>query len=226
MKKVTVKNLIEFRGKNDRTKITFVNNLKKEKVKSDDDSSGGDYWSSALSAIRNTFKYDNAKLLDEKIELLLNKIETKENERIENQFRRNLEIVSNFKEYDFEHLKPEAEIKFLKQKKYQSLLTIKGLPIEAKPCHIYSFSINKSEEIGGIWFVAQLDGFKKSELAMFADILYRYLNENYAKEFFVNAKYCIAVDLYKGQDVSYKDIQEGNIPVLIESTLDDFKKYR
>ena len=225
MKKVTVKDLIKFRGKNDRTKITFVNNLKQEKTKSDDDS-GGDYWISALSAIRNTFKNDDINLLDEKIELLLSKIETYDDKRIKDQFRRNLEIVSNFKEYDFEHLKPEAEIEILKQKKYQSLLTIKGLPIEAKPCHIYSFSIDKSEEIGGIWFVAQLDGFKKSELAMFADILYRYLKKNYAKEYFVNAKYCIAVDLYNGQDVSYKDIQEGKIPVLIESTLDDFKKYR
>lgn len=225
MKKVTVKNLIEFRGKNDRTKITFVNNLKKEKPKSKDDS-GGDYWSSALSAIRNTFKYADAKLLDEKIDYLSNKIEAKEDERIKNQFRRNLEIVSNFKEYDFEHLAPETDLEFLKQKKYQNLLTIKGLPIEAKPCHIYSFSINKSEEIGGIWFVAQLDGFKKSELAMFADILYRYLKENYSNDYFVNSRYCIAVDLYNGQDVSYKDIQDGNIPVLIESTLDDFKKYR
>ena len=224
MKKVTVKNLIKFRGKNDRTKITFVNNLKQEKLKSDD-GSGGDYWISALSAIRNTFKYEDINLLDEKIELLLSKIETYDDKKIKDQFRRNLEIVSNFKEYDFEHLKPEAEIEFLKQKKNQSLLTIKGLPIEAKPCHIYSFSINKSEEIAGIWFVAQLGGFKKSELAMFADILYRYLKENYSEEYFVNTKYCIAVDLYNGQDVSYKDIQEGNIPVLIESTLDDFKKY-
>lgn len=225
MKKVTVKNLIEFRGKNDRTKITFVNNIKKEKPKSDDDS-GGDYWISALSAIRNTFKYNNTDLLDEKVELLLNKIETYEDKRIKDQFRRNLEIVSNFKEYHFEHLKPESELEFLKQKKYQSLLSINGLPIEAKPCHIYSFSINKSEEIGGIWFVAKLDGFKKSELAMFADILYRYLKQNYSKEYFVNSSYCIAVDLYNGQDVNYKDIEDGNIPVLIESTVDDLKKYR
>ena len=40
-------------------------------------------------------------------------------------------------------------------------------PIEAKPCHIYSFSENKSEEVGGIWFVAFLDGYKKTELGMF-----------------------------------------------------------
>jgi len=65
MEKVTVKNLIEFRGKNQRTKITFVHNLKKEKKKSEDDS-GGDYWISCLSAIRNSFRFDNMDFLDEK----------------------------------------------------------------------------------------------------------------------------------------------------------------
>jgi len=77
MKKVTVKNLIKFRGKNDRTKITFVNNLRNEKKKSDD-GSGGDYWISCLSAIRNTFKSNNIDLLDEKIDLLRNKIKISE----------------------------------------------------------------------------------------------------------------------------------------------------
>lgn len=43
MKKVTVKNLIEYRGKNERTKITYVHNLKKEKTKLDDGPSGGAY---------------------------------------------------------------------------------------------------------------------------------------------------------------------------------------
>jgi len=144
--------------------------------------------------------------------------------RIKNQFQKNIDIVSNFKEYDFEHLKPNDDLKFLKQTKHQSLLDIKGLPVEAKPCHIFTFSENNSEEIGGVWFVAQLKGFKKSELGMFADILYRYLEKYYSKDFYVNPDYCIAVDLYNGQDVNYTEIQDGIIPVLIDSTLDDFKK--
>lgn len=73
MKKKTVKNLIEFRGKNDRTRITYINNLNKEIEKSNDES-GGDYWISCLSAIRNTFKSKNLDLLDEKINLLHDKI--------------------------------------------------------------------------------------------------------------------------------------------------------
>jgi len=112
---------------------------------------------------------------------------------------------------------------FLKQPKAYSILTINGFPIEAKPCFIYSFSINGSEEIGGIWFVAQLNGFKKSELGMFADINYRYLVKHFSNNFYVNPKYCIAVDLFNGQDVNYKEIENGEIPTLIESTIEDIK---
>lgn len=222
MKKITIKNLIKFREKNNRTKITFVNNLKNEKTKSDD-GSGGDYWISCLSAIRNTFKYDNQDLLDEKIDLLIEKIRVAETKRIKDQFQRNIDIINNFKDYDFKHLKPNVDLIFLKQSKQQYILEIRELPIEAKPCHIFSFSENNSKEIGGIWFVAQLKGFKMSELGMFADIMYRYLKKYYSNKFYVNPDYCIAVDLYKAQEVSYREILNGSIPILIETTLEEIK---
>lgn len=223
MKKITVKQLIKFRGKNDRTKITFVNNLKKEKKKLDD-SSGGDYWISCLSAVRNAFKNDDANLLDEKIDFLNDKIRVSEIKRIKDQFQRNIDIVNNFKDYDFESLKPNTDLVFLKQVKDQSLLDIKGFPVEAKPCHIFSFSQNNSEKIGGVWFIAQLKGFKKSELGMFTDILYRYLDKHYSKKFYVNPDYCFAIDIYNGKEINYTEIINGNIPILIDSTLDDLKE--
>lgn len=223
MKKLTVKKLIEFRGKSDRSKRTFVNNFRKPEDKSNK-LSGGDYWICALSAIRNTFKSNSLDFLDKKIELLNDKIDFSEIERIQNQFQRNLDIVSNFKEYDFEHLKPNVEIKLFKQSIHGNLLNIKDLPIEAKPCFIYSFPGNNGEEIGGVWFIAKLDGYKKSELGMFADILYRYLRENYSNSYFVNPAYCIAVDIFKGQDLNYKEIQDGSVPALFDSTLEDFKR--
>jgi hypothetical protein len=224
MEKLTVKNLIKFRKKNNRTKITFVNNIKKEKKKSGD-SSGGDYWISCLSAIRNTFKSGNANLLDEKIDLLRDKIKVSETKKIKDQFQRNIDIISNFKDYDLQHLKPNVDLTFLTQPKYQAILDIKGFPIEAKPCHIFTFSGNNSEEIGGIWFVAQLKGYPKSELGMFTDILYRYLKKHYSEDFYVNPDYCIAVDICNGQGVNYLEIQTGKIPILIDSTLDDLKNY-
>lgn len=224
MKKITVKDLIKFRGKNERTKITFVNNLKVEKEKKVD-GNGGDYWISCLWAIRNTFTSGDVSLLDDKIELLNDKIKVTEIERIKIQFQRNIDIINNFKDFNFDHLKPSTDLTFLKQQKHQTILEIKDLPVEAKPCHIFSFSKNKSEEIGGVWFVAQLDGYKKIELGMFADLLFRYLDKHYSKDFYVNPDFCIAVDLYNGQEINYTEIQKGEIPTIIDSTLEDLKNF-
>ena len=225
MKKVTVKDLIRFRGKNERTKITFVNNLKKEKKKTEENP-GGDYWISCLSAIRNCFKKDDKTLLDEKIELLRGKIKITETKRIKDQFQRNIEIIESFKDINIQNLKPNADLTFLKQPKFKSLLDIYGLPIEAKPCHIYTFSEKGSEEIGGIWFVAKLNGFKQSELGMFTDILYRYLDKHYSKDFFINPGYCIAIDLFKGQEIKYSEIKNGKFSILVDSTIKELKKYK
>lgn len=127
MEKISIKKLIEFRGKNDRTKITFAHNLKKDTIKSEDSSSGGDYWISCLSSIRNAFKYDNIDLLDEKIDLLNAKINVSEIKRIKDQCQRNIDIINSFKEYDFQHLKPNTDLTFLKQLKQNTILDIKKI---------------------------------------------------------------------------------------------------
>lgn len=225
MKKITIKNLIDFRRKNEQTKITFVNNLNREK-KSGEASGGGDYWVSCLSAISNAFRYNNFDLLNEKIELLREKIKLSEIKRIKTQFQRNIDILNNFEDFDFQNIKPKSDLTFHKQPKIKSILTIKGFPIEAIPSHVFSFSENKSEEIGAVWFIAKLDGYKKNELAMFADILYRYLDKHYSKNYYVNPSYCIAIDVFKGQKISYKDVMKNKIPILIEETIDEIKKYR
>lgn len=224
MKKITIKKLIEFRAKNDRTKITFVYNLKKENIKSENSASGGDYWISCLSAIRNAFKYDNADLLDEKINTLTDKIRVSEIKKIKDQFQRNIDILNSFKDYDLQQLKPDADLSFLKQSKSQMILKIKDLPIEAKPCLVFTFSKDGKNQIGGIWFIAQLKGFKKNELGMFADIIYRYLKKHYSKDYHIDSFFCTAVDLFNGQEVNYSEILDGKIPVLIDSTLIDLKK--
>ncbi|MGQ1948717.1 hypothetical protein ACT3CD_16620 [Geofilum sp. OHC36d9] len=224
MEKIRIKELIKFRRKSDRSRITLVNNLKLNKALENDSSSGGDYWISCLSAIANAFKYDNIELLDEKIDLLIEKIRTHEDKRIKNQFQRNIDVLYNFEDFDFQELKPNADLIFLKKPTDISILDIKELPIQAKPDHVFTFSINNSEEIGAVWFIAQLDGFDKGELGMFVDILHRYLIKHFSKDFFVNTSNCIAVDVNKAQYVSYKDIEEGKIPNLLEQTIDDIKK--
>lgn len=223
MKKITIKKLIEFRGKSHGTRLTLINNLNKEVEKSNDDS-GGDYWISCLSAIRNTFKTENISLLEEKIELLELKIKSNSIKKNQVQFQRNIDILNRFKDLNIKNYKPDADLSFLKQPKINSILTINGLPIEARPCLIYSFSINGNEEIGGVWFVAQLNGFKKAELGMFSDIMYRYLDKHFSNNYYINPNFCYTIDLFNGQEVNYREIENGTIPILIDSTIEDLKK--
>jgi hypothetical protein len=223
MKKITIKNLIDFRRKTERSKKTFAYNLKLDR-KSDDSSGGGDYWISCLSSISNVFKYDEIDYLRDKIDILTEKIDVSEDRRIKMQFQRNIDILFGFEEFDFNTIRPKADLKFLKKPSDKSLIVIKGYPVQARPHHVFSFSEKGSDEIGAVWFVAKLGGYKKSELGMFADILYRYLEKHYSKDFYVNPKYCIAIDVVNGNEVNYEDIKKGKVPILIESTIEEIKK--
>ncbi len=224
MEKIRIKELVEFRRKSERARITLVNNLKLDRALENNSSSGGDYWISCLSALANTFKYDNSELLNEKIDLLIEKIKTAQEKRIKDEFQRNLDVLYNFSDFDFHELKPNVKLTYLNKPTDKAILDVKGLPIQAKPDYVFTFSINGSEEIGAVWFIAQLEGFDKGELGMFVDILYRYLVKHYSKDFFVNTSYCLAVDVNKVQRVCYKDIEEGKIPRLLDQTIEDIKK--
>lgn len=223
MKKITIKNLIDFRRKSERSKKTFAYNLKLDK-KSGDSSGGGDYWISCLSSISNVFKYDEIEYLRNKIDLLTDKINVSEDRRIKIQFQRNIDILYGFEEFDFNTIRPKSDLFFLKKPSDKSLIDIKGYPVQARPHHVFSFSEKGSDEIGAVWFIAKLDGYKKSELGMFADILFRYLEKNYSKNFYINPKYCVAIDVVNGKEVSYEDIKKGKVPILIESTIEEIKK--
>lgn len=223
MEKIRVKELIEFRRKSERSKITLVNNLKSNKKLEDDTSPGGDYWVCCLSAIANTFRDNKIELLNEKINLLTEKIKTNGNKKIKDQFQRNIDILHNFRDFDFQDLKPNTELNFLTKPHHKSILNIKGLPIHVKPNHVFAFSKNDRKEVGAIWFIAKIDGFDKGDLGIFVDVLYRYLDQNFSKEFAVNTSYCIAVDVNKAQYVSYNELEEDRIPKLLENTIDEIK---
>ena len=53
-------------------------------------------------------------------------------------------------------------MEFYKKPDLISIIDINGLPIQAKPQHVFSFSNNENEEVGAVWFVAKLDGYKKN----------------------------------------------------------------
>lgn len=221
MKKVTIKNLIDFRLKSDRAKKTFLNNLKLEKPASSD---GGDYWISCVSAISNSFKYNDDTLLGKKVEEIKGKMIGAVTKNTKTQYQRNIDILINFEDFELHNIRPTVKIQILKQPKDKSLIDIGGLPIESKPSHVFSFSESGSEEIGAVWFVAKLEGYSHSEIGMFADMIFRYLDKHYSKNYFVNTTFCIAVDVFSGKVVRFTDIENGTVPSLIEATIDQINK--
>ncbi len=108
-------------------------------------------------------------------------------------YRRNIDILYNYEDFDLKKWRPSKTLGYLKKTKDHSVLTIKGLPVKATPHHVFSFTRNGIQEIGAIWFIAKLNGFKKVELGMFVEILYRYLKVHYSRKHDLNTKYCIAV---------------------------------
>lgn len=223
MKKLSIKHVVEFRGKSERAKKTFANALKTEKPKID--LGGGDYWISCLSAISNGYKLNDLKPIIEKRTELSDKLRETEYTITKNMYKRNIAILSTYKNFDFKKWRPSRKMFFLKKHKADSILTIKEFQLQTTPQHVFTFDINNSEEIGAIWFIAKLDGFRKDELGMFCDILYRYLKTHFSKKYRLNPKFCIAVDVFKNFEVKYTQLEKGEIPMILDSTLDEIKRF-
>lgn len=223
MKKITIKDIIKFRNKSDKNKKNFVSNLKLDPKKNNPES-GGDYWISCLTAISNSYKLDNLQFIINKRDELDTKNEETDYKRTKLMYQRNLDILSNFEDFDFKKWRPTESLKFIKKHKDNSILMIKGLPIQVSPHHIFTFQKNDIQEMGAIWFIAKLNGFTKNELGMFADILFQNLKTNFSNKYNISSKYCIAVDVFNNFDVNYSQLETGEISPILNLTLDEIKK--
>ncbi len=222
MRKISVKDLVDFRRKSERSKNTFAKNLKveKEKIKTD---GGGDYWVISLSAISNSFRNNTLEPIAEKLIELNVKNGKKVIKQTKDMYLRNASILANYENFDLKRWRPSKELIFQRKHKQDSVLSVKGLPIQVTPHHIFSFEKNGKVEIGAIWFIAKLNGFKKEELGMFTDILYRYLKSHYSKTHTLNPRYCIAVDVVNKLEVNYAQIKKKEVPAFLNVTLQDLK---
>ncbi|WP_313806760.1 hypothetical protein [Flavobacterium sp.] len=226
MQKITIKELVEFRRKSDKSKMNFAFKLKtrteKNKVDTENEG-GGDYWVTSTSSIYNTFKHDKDEFYDDKIEELHLRYSTTEDLRVKDMYRRNIEILENFKDFDFKDLRPRDISKFETVHKDSKILILNNFPIYLNPSLIFCFERNGKDEIGALWLVPQLEGFQKSELGMFCEILHRFLIKNYSANYQISEDYCIAVDTFNAQTVIYSDLVNGQIPFLIDKTLEEVK---
>lgn len=224
MKKLTIKKIVEFRSKQDKGKKNFATDLNIDKAKAGTES-GGDYWITSLSAISNSFKADNLQSINDKRNELEEKLRETEVLNTKKMYRRNINILSTYKEVNLQKWKPGKGIEFLKKRNEDALVNIKGLHVQISPHHVYVFNKNGIKEIGAIWFIAKLNGFRKDELGMFTDILYRYLKLHFSEESVINRKYCIAVDVINNFELNYLQLEKAEVPFILNSTLDEIKKF-
>lgn len=226
MRKLSVKNLVDFRNKSDRGKMNFVQNIKSNKPAIITES-GGDYWTISLSAVCHAFKENDLQIIHEKIAEVRQKLKSSKGTGTQMMYQRNIKILENYLNIDLEALRPGGRLLFQKKSTGNTLLMIKGLEIEvdAKRYHAYAFGKKNEESVGAIWFVSQVKGYRIEEVGIFCEMLYRFLKHNYAKKYSLNSKYCIAVDLMSGYIVSYSQIEDGTIPEILVPTLDAINKF-
>lgn len=223
MRKISIKNIIEFRKKSEKSKKKFATDLKLNLEKTNSDS-GGDYWISSLSAISNSYRFNDLKIIKDKIEELEEKLDNTKFKKTKTMYQRNIDILYSYEDFNFKKYQPSKTITFLKKQKTHSILTLKGLQIQVIPHHLFTFKKNDVEEIGAIWFIAKLGGYSKEELGMFSDVLYKYLKANFSNEYILNPKYCMAIDVTNCSDVSYSQIQKEEVPAILSSTIESIKK--
>lgn len=229
MQRIKINELVDFKRKqSDRYKKNFAYKLKtrvpKEKTEAEkEQEEPRDYWIFSTSCIYNVFKNASDEFYDPKIEELFLKMSNPELKSTTfSMYKRNRDILISFKEFEINSLRPN---KFTRQgvQTEHKTLTIDGFPLYVKPNLVFSFERNGKSEIGALWLVPQVDGFKKSELGIFCEVLYRFLLKNYANNFQISEDYCIAIDTFSAQSITYTDLSNNSFPFLLDSTLKEIQ---
>lgn len=221
MKKLTIKKLIEFKGKGDRAKKNFAIALKQNKPEPKTEG-GGDYWVSAISAITRAYKEKDTQIIKQKIKEIQEKLQSTKNSQVKAQYAKNIELLHKYENFDFKKWTPPGKTQLLKS--HKAVLNIKELLVESSPNIVFSFGKDDLDQVGAIWFVAKKEGYKRDEMGMFSDILARYLRSQHGKKYTPNPKYCLAVDVVGNYHVNYSQLQNAEIPYLLNKTIDEIKR--
>lgn len=224
MKKISITNIIKFRRrKSTSSQLTFINSLNKVKPEKKS-KSGGDYWIPSLSTLSDVFKFDQIDLLNKKIDDLKERYNKSGITRTRNMYQKNIQILSDFINFNFKRLKPKYHLTYLPKSRNESILNIKGLPVQVLPSQIYSFEEKGIKKIGAVWFVANKYGYRVEELAIFTDALYRYVKHNYQKKYEISTDYCVSVDGISLNKITYTQILNKEVPALLNTTVDSINK--
>ncbi len=223
MKRISVKNLIDFRKRSSNGKKTFVASLKSNNAKPQTEG-GGNYWISSLSAILRSYRNNDLEPIDLKIDELQEKASNSPVTRTKDMYKQNIAVLRKYNTLDLRELRPNEKLSFLRKSSFEPFLTIKGLEVEARPSDIFTFTVEGVKNVGSIWFTAKVRGYKIEEVGLFCDLLYRSLRHNYSKQYQLHPKHCVAVDVFSGLIVNYSEIESGKVPQVLNLTLDEINK--
>ncbi|MFP9117709.1 hypothetical protein ACLI08_07970 [Flavobacterium sp. RNTU_13] len=229
MEKIKINELVDFRRKtSERYKRNFVTKLKtrlpkdKSEIEGEEDEPR-DYWVFSTSCIYNVFKNRSDEFYDPKIaELEAKMLNPALKSTTFSMYKRNRDILVNFKDFELYNLRPEKIARQGVQTEHK-ILVVDGIPLYIKPTIVFSFERNGKKEIGALWLVPQVDGFKKIELGIFCEALYRFLLKNYSENFQISEDYCITIDTFNAQSITYKDLSNGDIKFLLDLTISEIK---
>lgn len=228
MQKINIKELVDFRRKaTDKARKNFADKLKtrtkKEKKEEDKNPGGGNYWVTSTSAIYNVFKHNKTHYYEEKINELVTKHAATKDKKVKAMYQRNTDILNNFKDFNFSEFRPAKIAKFETVQRVHTLMEVSGLPLYITPDLLFVHERKGKTEIGAIWLVAQINGFKKNELGMFCEMLHQFLHKHFAEHYQISDDLCIAIDTFSAQKVTYQELINKDIPFLIEKTLKEIK---
>lgn len=225
MQKLNAKKLIDFRGRSERGRRTFVNNLMKTVSTKDEEGGGGDYWIPSTSALANAWKENNSRIIKEKIESLAELAKSTSRKQTQDMYMRNLKMLSSYDPYDFSELKPKWPLDIKWVPKTTAPITIRGLFVQVLPNYVFTYKNKGVSEVGAVWFVARQKGFKKDELAVYAELVYKFLSANYRRTYTVNPASCIVLDVMLGNEMTYADLLNGKADTQVDSIIDSLKKF-
>ena len=218
MNKLPIKKLVEFRRFSEQRRSNFATKLKTP-VEAKPKGDGGNYWVRSISALSTSFKFNDNSIIRERLQSLEEDLAITELKRTKVMYQRNIDILYNYEDYDFSDIRPSDDLTFHSKPIYKSLLEINGIPVQILPNHVFSYGDDKQPNIGSIWFVTWLDGFKVGDLGIYSEVIYRYLSKHYSKDFTIVPEDCMVMDASSTQVVTYKQIIEGEVPSLLDSTL-------
>jgi len=188
MERIKVNELVEFRRKpTDKSKKNLAYKFKtrtpKVKAETDEEEEPRDYWVFSTSCIYQVFKNASDEFYDPKIEeleLKMSKPDLKSTVLL--MYKRNRDILLSFKEFGLNNIRPLKINRQGVQTEFRTI-TLIGFPLFVRPTIVFSHERNGKNEIGALWLVPQVNGFKKSELGIFCEVLYKFLLKKLCKRF-------------------------------------------